>query len=83
MNSLKYFNNACALTSICYPSSYGNTRKRKVTFLFLAINSIMTYLLTSLAEPMLPLIAAVTADRLLPLLTSAEQNVHKYILDHY
>jgi len=27
----------------------------------------MTYLLTSLAEPMLPLIAAVTADRLLPL----------------
>jgi len=43
----------------------------------------MAYLLTSLAEPMLPLIAAVTADRLLPLLTSAEQNVHKYILDHY
>jgi len=32
---------------------------------------------------MLTIIAAITADRLLPLLTSAEQNVHKYILDHY
>jgi len=42
--------------------------QRKVTFsYFLAIISIMTYLLTSLAEPMLPRIAAVTADRLLPL----------------
>jgi len=43
----------------------------------------MIYVLTSLAEPLMPLIAAVTADRLLPLFTSAEQNVYKYILYHY
>jgi len=36
-------------------------------YLFLAIISIMTYLLTRLAETMLPPIAEVGADRLLPL----------------
>jgi len=38
---------------------------RKVTFSFFW--QFFTYLFTSLAEPMLPLIAAVTADCLLPL----------------
>jgi len=76
MNSLTYFINFCALTSML-PKFIWKHKKTESNFFF-AIISIMTYLLTSLAEPTLPLIAAVTADRLLP-----QQNVHKYILDHY
>jgi len=78
MNSLTYFNNSCALTSRLPKFIWKHKKTESNFYLFLAIISIMTYLLTSLAELMLPLIAAVRADRLLP-----QQNVHKYILDHY
>jgi len=82
MKGLTYFNNSCALTSML--AKFMETQENvKELFIFLAIISITTNLLNSLTEPMLRLIAAVTEDRLLSLLTSAEQNVHKYILDHY
>jgi len=83
MNGSTYFNNSCALTSMLPKFIWKHKKTLSNFYLFLTIISITTYLLNSLTEPMLPLIAAVPADRLLPLLASAEQNVHKYILDHY